>query len=314
MAKEFSAGIVALRVCDKFLDEAFCIERKRALRIPTDHGPSPYRSAALHKRCDADVFDANGDSRGEDGDTISGGCQVDERIRRATFQEHTRLHMRGLTRGIEPDTRSEFMPKQQQRVVHKGADFDQTLSPQGMGVGKDCDGVNRIQETTREPLEAGGHDGKVHLAALEATGLASRAALHEQHLNVGMLAAIVREKTGQQRRHDVRGCSHSQRTGLPTLERKCPFSEEVCVRQQTPALVEKIFTFRRQLERSSDAMEQANPQFALQRLNLPRGCRLADLQTGRRVGEPPGFGGRDEGSQGAQVQSTIPIFASILLQ
>ena len=102
MAEEFSPRIGAPRVSDKFLNEAFRIERKRALRIPADHRPSPYRSAALHERRNADVFDANGHGRRQDGDTISGRGQVDERVGRAAFQQHTRPHMRSLTSGIEP--------------------------------------------------------------------------------------------------------------------------------------------------------------------------------------------------------------------
>jgi hypothetical protein len=55
MAKELSAGVGSLRVPDQFLDEVFCIDWKRALRIPSDHGPSPDRSAALRQRRDTDV-------------------------------------------------------------------------------------------------------------------------------------------------------------------------------------------------------------------------------------------------------------------
>ena len=117
MAEEFPPRIGASRVRDKFLDEAFGIERKRALRIPADHRPSPYRSATLHKRCNVDAFDANGHGRRQDSDAISGRRQVDECVGRAAFQEHTRPHMRDLTCGIEPGTRSEFMPKQQQGFV-----------------------------------------------------------------------------------------------------------------------------------------------------------------------------------------------------
>ncbi len=83
------------------------------------------------------------------------------------------------------------MPEQQQRFVRKGADFDHALPPQRMAFGKDGDGVDRIQQATREPLEAGRHDGKMHLAPIEAARLARRAALHEQHFDVGMAAAIM---------------------------------------------------------------------------------------------------------------------------
>jgi hypothetical protein len=51
--------------------------------------------------------------------------------------------------------------------------------------------------------------------------------------------------------------------------------------------------FRRQLERAAYAVEQANTQFKLQRMDLPRGRGLADVELGRRAAEPPGFGGRD---------------------
>ena len=116
-------------MCNKFLDEAFRVDWKRALRIPADHRPPPYRSTALHKWYNADVIDANGYGRRQDGNTVFRRRQVDERVRRAAFQEHTRRHMRGLTRGIEPDARSEFMTKQQQGLVRKEADFDQAVSP-----------------------------------------------------------------------------------------------------------------------------------------------------------------------------------------
>jgi hypothetical protein len=258
MTEEFSAGIVAPRVCDKFFDEAFRIEWKRPLGIPADHRPSSYRSASLHKRCNADVFDANGHGRGEDGDAISGGRKVDERVGRAALQKHTRPHLHGLTCGIEPDARSEFRPQQQKRLVRKGTNFGQALSPEAMGFREDGNGVDRIQQTARKSFEAGRHDRKVNLAPLKTAGLASRPAFHEQHFDIRMLTAITRKKLGEQRCHDVWGCSHSQRTGLSTLERMCPFNEQVRIRQQTPALVEKIFTVRRQLQRASDAVEQAN--------------------------------------------------------
>ena len=73
----------------------------------------------------------------------------------------------------------------------------------------------------------------------------------------------------------MRGSPYAQNSGLPFLESACSRTERVDLREKLAAVPEQVFTFRGQLDAAADVIEQRHAEIGLQRMDLPRGSRLA---------------------------------------
>ena len=75
------------------------------------------------------------------------------------------------------------------------------------------------------------------------------------------------------------------------------FREHVRVGQQLTAALHKQLALSRQAQSPSDVLEQGDTELCLQRIDLTRGCGLAEIQARAGSAEAAVLGRRDEGSQ-----------------
>ena len=93
----------------------------------------------------------------------------------------------------------------------------------------------------------------------------------------------------------------TQYAGLTGLECTSPLSERFRVRQQATTAHKKVLALRGELDAPPDPIEQTHAELALERMDLPRRCRLRQVQSGRGARKPAAVGDRDEGAQKSQV-------------
>ena len=71
--------------------------------------------------------------------------------------------------------------------------------------------------------------------------------------------------------------------------------------QQATAAHQKVLALRGELDASPDPIEQTDAQLALKHMNLPRRCRLRQVQSVRGACKPAAVSNRNEGAQESQV-------------
>src|SRR5919108_2732343 len=103
-------------------EEALAVRRQISPWIPYDPHPASERPCAIHEASDGYPGSTELDDRGNDGHTLAGRSQGDQRLRRLTLEEHARLDSRSGARCFEQLAGLEFGPEDQQRLGLKVLD------------------------------------------------------------------------------------------------------------------------------------------------------------------------------------------------
>ena len=141
----------------------------------------------------------------------------------------------------------------------------------------------------------------MHVAVVKTFQQPYASVLHEMNLDSAVTEAILRQKCRERALDSHRRRSDSQYPGVPTLERPRPRAERVGVHEQTATLPKKILALRRQSEAPTDSIEQSHAEIGLERENLARCRRLAEVQTTARPSDATGVSNADERVQMAEV-------------
>src|SRR5262245_54949831 len=99
------------------INEPFGVPRQEPLLIPSDDSPPANRCAPATQWDRVDSFAWNEHAGGQHRNAISGGCKRDQGMRGRAFEQHTRLNVCDLARGVEPFTRRKAPARQQQRFI-----------------------------------------------------------------------------------------------------------------------------------------------------------------------------------------------------
>ena len=94
---------------------------------------------------------------------------------------------------------------------------------------------------------------------------------------------------------------------LPVLSARARSPNEFGVLQQAAAAPQQILAFGCQFDSAADAIEQRNPEFGLERLDLARSRRLAQAQLLMSGGKASCFRNDHESAQLSQIHFNAPI-------
>jgi hypothetical protein len=95
--------------------------------------------------------------------------------------------------------------------------------------------------------------------------------------------------------------AYPEHPGLTGLERARAFADCLGVDQEAAALLEEIFPCGRQSNAAPDQIEQPDTQFRLERMELSRNGRLAEVDPAGRPAHSPRIGYGDKRLQVTQV-------------
>src|SRR5207302_1226289 len=126
-------------------------------------------------------------------------------------------------------------------------------------------------------------------------------ALHEVNVDTGMPLPEARDERREHHLDVLRTCTDAQRSGLAGLERFGPIPQGIGVLEQAARAPDDVFAIRRELKLSAGPVEQAHAQVHLERANLPRGGRLAQVEASSRARETAGIRNGDERAELAEV-------------
>jgi hypothetical protein len=118
------------------------------------------------------------------------------------------------------------------------------------------------------------------------------------NLDTRVPASVVGEEGGQQSLDGLRRSADPEHARLSALERPCPLTDRIGVRQQPAAPPQQVFPLGRELNAAPAAIEQPDVQAGFQCLDLPAKSRLADVQPS---GGPSEAASVDDGDERAQV-------------
>src|SRR5439155_13512848 len=118
--------------------------------------------------------------------------------------------------------------------------------------------------------------------------------LHEVNVDTGMPLPESRDERREHRLDILRTCTDPQRSVLAGLDRFGPISARLGFLEQAARSPDDVLAIRRELKMSARPVEQAHAQIDLERLNLPRSRRLAQVQPSGRSRETAGIRNGDE--------------------
>ena len=119
-------------------------------------------------------------------------------------------------------------------------------------------------------------DAYVNLAAFQQCGLFATKGLGQDHVYIGKVLCISRQKRRQDTFDRVRRRGNLQHPSVSTLEHFHPLAEPIDMGQYTATISEELLAFRGQDEAAPDAVEQPKPQLLLKLHYLPRKSRLGN--------------------------------------
>jgi len=157
------------------------------------------------------------------------------------------------------------------------------------------------EQTGLEALDTFAHDRHLNVATFESARESPAAVFHEMNLDTGMAPLVLRNEIRQLALDELRRRAHAEQARLPALERACPLAQRFGIGEQAAAAPQQIFTLGGEANPPSDTVEQRHAQLRLERVNLPRGGRLGDIEPRRSAGNAIGVDDRGEGAEVTQV-------------
>jgi hypothetical protein len=154
----------------KLLGEPLGVGSQESPGVPGDRQPSADGNAALDEWHGAHASGWDSHIGRNHRDAISDSGQRDERVRRATLEEHARLDVRELTGGVEPVARSEVAARQEERHIGQFDDLQRAAAGEPIRAGRDGQDVQRAEQTPVKSGVASRHEGQMNIAPLEADG------------------------------------------------------------------------------------------------------------------------------------------------
>src|SRR5262245_5186736 len=140
-------------------------------------------------------------------------------------------------------------------------------------------------------------EADLYLAFLDEPQNRHRAVFDELHLDVRMHAPVSREEIRQHALQNLWRGANPKDADASAAQRSRALAEGVDPDERVAAASEHVVARGGETHPAARAVEQPHAQLGLQVPDLPRQCRLRDVQPRRCAGEAFGLGNRDERSQ-----------------
>jgi hypothetical protein len=120
-------------------------------------------------------------------------------------------------------------------------------------------------------------------------------------IDTGMPPPIARQEPGEKRLHGLRRRADSKHAALAALEGFRPLAERIGSGQQLARSPQQVLAFDREMDATTDSVEELHAQLGLECANLTRQRGLAQVEAGAGAGEAAGVHDRHEGAQVSEV-------------
>jgi hypothetical protein len=121
--------------------------------------------------------------------------------------------------------------------------------------------------------------------------------LDDADFHIWMAPTMSCQKTGELRLDHGWSGADPDLAGVSAFQRPRTVAECVGFGNDLAAAPKQVFTFRRQSDAATDAVEQEHAQFGFQDLDLSGSGGLAQVEPRRRPGHTAGVGDGEEGAQ-----------------
>jgi len=144
----------------------------------------------------------------------------------------------------------------------------------------------------------------MNVSICEAVWYARATFFNQINIHRRMSAPVTGQEIGEHRFDMLRAGGDPQGSGFAAFQCMCPLKKNLRFPQQLAATAQQVFAFRCQSDPASDPIKQSDAKFGLERLDLPRGGRLAQMKSLLGAGKPPSFCDENEGLEMPIVQVT----------
>ena len=222
-------------------------------------------------------------------------------MRRNAFEQHAGSNPFNPACRVEPGVRREPGTEPQQRFIDQVHHVEHSATAQPVVLRHHGDHEHWVEQPAEKTIVTVRQDGNVHVSGFQARRQATALVFNKLNLDARMTLAVALQKVREQIFHDLGSGPNTQYAGLTGLECTCPLAERFRFRQQTTAAHKKVLAFRGELDATPDPIEQTDAQLALERMNLPRRCRLRQVQSDRGACKTAVVSDRNEGAQKSQI-------------
>jgi hypothetical protein len=169
------------------------------------------------------------------------------------------------------------------------------------------DEMHGIQQSAGKFLLVRRHDRKLDLVALEAARQPRAAVFDQVDLDTRMALLEALEELGQQILDHLRRGTDAQDAAFASFQGTRGFADRFDFGEHTAAAQQKMFPLGGQPNAPPGAMKKRDTEFLLERVDLARGRRLAEMQPVGGARHPAGIADRNEHLELAQVHEHAHI-------
>jgi len=135
----------------------------------------------------------------------------------------------------------------------------------------------------------------VNISVLEAIRYARATFFNQININGWMPAPVTGQEIGEHGFDMLRAASDPQGPGFAAFQFMRPLKKNFRFPQQLAAAAQQVFALRCQSDPASDPIKQPDAEFSLERLDLSRSSRLAQMKSWLGAGKAPSFCDENEG-------------------